>query len=73
MEVVSCAATVLLPRPGCNSTRERKRCFASDPYAIPDSADLRGTLLAPVAETASQAGANWINDVSGGGRDPTPA
>ena len=31
------------------------------------------TVLAPVAETARKAGANWINDVSGGGRDPAPA
>ncbi len=29
------------------------------------------TFLAPVAEAALEAGANWINDVSGGRRDPT--
>ena len=28
------------------------------------------TFLAPVAEAALEAGANWINDVSGGRRDP---
>ena len=30
------------------------------------------TFLAPVAEAALKAGVNWVNDVSGGRRDPNP-
>lgn len=63
-------------RPGAEEVGAEEECRRLLPALVaireqfPDALLSVDTFLAPVAEAALQAGANWINDVSGGQRDP---
>ncbi|BEV36501.1 dihydropteroate synthase [Synechococcus sp. M16CYN] len=63
-------------RPGAEEVGAEEECHRLLPPLIeirshcPDALISVDTFLAPVAAAALEAGANWINDVSGGCRDP---
>ena len=63
-------------RPGAEEVGAEEECRRLLPAIIairrqcPEALISVDTFLAPVASAALEAGANWVNDVSGGRRDP---